>query len=154
MGLREELQKRIEKKQQEIQEFRLKIREAEAYVQGLQDTIRILPKESGQRQSREVSLRPGTSLAKAREVILAAGKPLHINEILRAIGRQADKSNRVALSGNLAAYVRKGEVFSRPFPNTFDLLERARNQSRPTEEPPEDFGVIPVEDDEGTVSAA
>ena len=40
MNLRNELLKRIEKKQAEIREFDDRIREANAYVQGLQDTLK------------------------------------------------------------------------------------------------------------------
>jgi len=147
MGLREELQKRIERKQQEIHELRLQIREAEAYIQGLQDTIRLVPKEASTTPA-EISLRPGTSVSKSRDAIKAAGKPLHITEILRAIGRPVDKNNRVALSGSLAAYVRKGEVFARPLPNTFSLLELGQNHKKQAEEPPENFGLIEADDTE------
>src|SRR5712692_8203271 len=114
MGLREELQKRIDKKQQEIQEFRLKIREGEAYIQGLQDTVKLLPRDAAGAGPSDVVLRPGTLLAKTRDAIKQAGKPLYINDILKAIGRPTDKNNRVALSGSLSVYVKKGQVFTRP----------------------------------------
>lgn len=139
---REELQKRIDKKQQEIQEFRLKIRECEAYIQGLQETIKLLPKDIA--GAPDVVLRPGTLLAKTRDVIKQAGKSLYINEILKSIGRPADKNNRVALSGSLSVYVKRGQIFTRPAPNTFGLLELSPNGKEPKleTEPPETFGVL------------
>jgi len=142
MGLREELQKRIERKQQEVVELNLKIREANAYMQGLQDTIRLLPKDASA-ASPERTLRPGTAIAQARDAIKAAGKPLHITEILKAMGRTADKKNRLALTGSLAGYVRNEEVFTRPAPNTFGLIELNQNhQEATTEEPPATFGLV------------
>src|SRR5687767_8758672 len=124
MGLREEFLKRIEKKQQEIMELGLQIREATAYVQALQDTLRLLPKDASQPQQ---ALRPGTGVAKAREAIKKAGKPMHISDILKAIGFPVDKSHRLSLSGSLAGYVRREEIFTRPAPNTFGLVELGHN---------------------------
>jgi hypothetical protein len=39
--------------------------------------------------------------------------------------------NRSALSGSIAAYVRKGEIFTRPAPNTFGLLELGNSVELP-----------------------
>lgn len=144
MGLREDFQKRIDKKQQEITDLELKIKEAKAYVQALLDTIKILPKTQDG-SSPGSQLRPGTALAMARDAIKAAGKPLHVNEILRSIGKPESKGNKVSLSGSLAGYVRRGEIFTRPAPNTFGLLELERTADL---ESPNDFdgiadGIIP-----------
>jgi hypothetical protein len=54
---------------------------------------------------------------------------MQINEILRAIGRTADKKNRLSLSGSLAHYVRAEEIFTRPAPNTFGLIELERGEN-------------------------
>jgi len=62
-------------------------------------------------------------LSQARDAIRKAGKPLHITQILVAIGRANTKQTRLALSGSLATYVRRDEIFTRPEPNTFGLLE-------------------------------
>jgi hypothetical protein len=122
MSLREELQKRIEKKQAEIRDYNDRIREANAYLQGLQDTLKLIPKED-EFGSQEVTLRHGSNIAKARDVLKAAGKPLHITEILKAMGQSSDKKHRLALAGSIAAYARKGMVFTKPAPNTFGLVD-------------------------------
>jgi hypothetical protein len=155
MGLRGEFQKKIDKKHQEIEELETKIREARIYVQALEDMMRLLPREelNGQPES---TLKPGTAIGKARDAIKAAGRPLHITEILVAIGRPTDKNNRAAIGGSIAAYVRRGEVFTRPAPNTFGLVdadvmgatELSANLSRVVgvagglagNQPPPDFG--------------
>jgi hypothetical protein len=78
-------------------------------------------------------LRPGTALAKAREAIKKAGHPLHVSEILKALGKPPDKKNRISLGGSLSGYVRKGEVFTRSAPNTFGLIELESKPVSPEE---------------------
>lgn len=122
MGLRQEFQKRIEKKQQEIRDLELKIKEANSYLQALLDSMKLLPKDAINSGGKR-SLRPGSALAKAQKAIKKAGKPLHVTDILKALKKPPDKKNRVSLTGSLAGYARRGEVFTRPAPNTFGLIE-------------------------------
>jgi len=56
---------------------------------------------------------------------------MHITELLEAIGKPGDRMNRSALGGSIAAYVRKGEIFTRPAPNTFGLLELGNSVELP-----------------------
>jgi hypothetical protein len=121
MALREEILRKIDKKQQEISTLEAQIRECNIYIGSLQDVLKMLPREA--EEGKEITLRHGSLLSQAREAIRKAGKPLHITEILAAIGRQSTKQTRLALSGSLAAYVRRAEIFTRPEPNTFGLLE-------------------------------
>jgi hypothetical protein len=123
MNLRSELLKRIEKKQAEIREHDDRIREANAYLQGLQDTLKLIPKDDEFGDQQEVALRHGSNIAKARDALRTNGKPLHITEILKAIGQPTDKKHRLALGGSIAAYARKNAVFNKTAPNTFGLLE-------------------------------
>ena len=67
-------------------------------------------------------LRPGSGAYRAKQAILKAGHPLHIGDILQAIGKANNKANRISLSGSLAAYVRKGEQFTKTGPNIFGVL--------------------------------
>jgi hypothetical protein len=125
MAFREELQKRLEKKRAEIVTLEGKLREATVYAQALQDTLRLLPEDESVQSddtAPSAALREGSNIAKAREAIQRAGRPLHIMELLKAIGRPTDKENRAALSGSIGAYVRKGEFFTRPGPNVFGLI--------------------------------
>ena len=136
MGLREKFEEKIRKKEQEIQEYENKIREAKAYLQALQDTIRLLPKEEGS-ISVESKLRPGSAAYKTMIFLKKAGKPMHINEILKSIGKTTSKKDRISLGGSLSWYIRKNEIFTRPAPNTFGLKSMEKSE----EEPPEDFGL-------------
>ena len=134
MNTRDQFQKLIDCKQQEIYDLAIQIEKARAYMQALQDSLKFLPKENGQTQ---VLLRPGSALAKAQDIIRKAGKPLHISEILKTLNEKPDK--RVSLSGSLSAYVRNNQIFTRPAPNTFGLRE-INEQADILDEVPEDFG--------------
>ena len=60
--------------------------------------------------------------------------------ILRGVGEEETAANRATLSGSLSAYVRKGEVFTRPAPNVFGLVEFATKKTNGTPGPPPNFG--------------
>lgn len=145
MGAREEVVKKIDRKEQEMRELELQIREARAYIQGMEEVLKLLPKESAPINPDQV-LRPGTAIHNAREAIKNAGKPLHISDLLKALSMDVNKKNRLSLSGSLSGYARRGEVFTRPAPNTFGLVELGgilKPQS--ASEPPEEFGAEPAE---------
>ena len=142
MNERRKIEERLRKKEEEIREFEAKIRDARVYVQALQDVLKILPRGS-ERNIRAGALRPGSGMAKVREFILEKGRPGHVTELLEALGRPATRGARASLSGSLAAYVRKGEIFTRPSPNTFGLIELGHengDDAGPDNEPPADFG--------------
>src|SRR4051812_45782355 len=122
MAARDEVLKKIAKKHQEIKDLELTIREARAFVQGMEEVLKLLPKDSSAASPDQI-LRPGTTIFNAREAIKAAAKPLHITEILKALKMEPNKKNRLSLSGSLSGYARRGEVFTRPAPNTFGLVE-------------------------------
>jgi hypothetical protein len=147
MGFREDIQKRIEKKQAElIDQERAYERDRAAslaYIQALQDMLKSLPREPTDMSADKI-FRKGSAMARAREMILAANRPLHISEILRELGKTNDHNARASLSGALGAYVRRGEIFARPKPNTFGLVELGHHEAHASaeEEPPEDFGSL------------
>lgn len=121
--------KQIEKRQAEVQrlendvrEAQVKLREALAYLQALNDVAKTLPKEEGE-ETHVRELRHGSDVAKARNALMHAQKPLHISELLQAIGKPVDKQSRVSLSGSLGAYARDHIIFKRTAPNTFGLIE-------------------------------
>lgn len=142
MGIRENLQKMIDRKVQEIDQLEQSIRDARLYLQGLQDAMKALPKEVATSEQR--TLRPGTDVANVREILMQAGKPLHITEILKHLGKTPDARNKVSLSGSLSGYVREGQIFTRPLPNTFGLTEFANGngQENRQEQVPVTFGKV------------
>jgi hypothetical protein len=149
MGMREDLLKRIERKQQEIRELELSLRDCTTYVQALQDAMKLLPRSDGGDTTDEPVLRVGTDLSKARDAILKVGRPMHITEIVKAIGKPSDKRTKVALVGGIGRYARKNQVFTKTAPNTFGLLELQSIRLHAKTEPPDDFGTL-IQHDKGT----
>lgn len=147
MTSRKRIEDKISKKEQEIQELEMKIREARAYVQALHDIAKMLPKVGDatmEDEESESSIREGSNVDDARKAISAAGKPLHVVEILKATGKEDNRKNRTGMSGSLAAYVRRNEIFTRPRPNTYGLISMGSVSLASAQHksvPPDDFGL-------------
>ncbi len=139
MGLRENFQKLIDKKQQEIRGLDIQMREAVAYIQALQDSMKLLPRNAEGGTDPEQSLREGSTLAKTRDLLRHSGTPLPISEILKLLGKPPDKKHRISLAGTLSGYARKGRVFTKTAPNTFGLIEFGQSEQT-EEELPAEFG--------------
>jgi hypothetical protein len=138
MGLRENFQKLIDKKQQEIRGLEIQLKEASAYIQALQDSMKLLPREGV--AEAEHTLREGSTLAKTRDLLRHSGAPMPIGEILKLLGKPPDKKHRVSLAGTLSGYARKGRVFTKTAPNTFGLVEFGTVESESEDELPAEFG--------------
>jgi len=142
MGVRAQLERKIENKRLEILEYESKLREATAFLHGLQEALKVLPREGG--PSSVQILRPGSDMAKARDFLATLGRPAYIAEILEGIGigRTGDKPKKSSVGSSLASYARKGEIFKRTAPNTFALIgcEEESTASMNQSEPPSDFG--------------
>ena len=146
MGARETLQKLADKKILEIRHLELQVAQAEAYLQALQDSMKLIPRE--QKDLNELGtepvLRAGSALAQAQDILKAAGRPMHISEILKAMGKPNEKNERISLSGSMASYVRKGSIFRKTGPNRFSLI--GMNDPAPLSEEdtklPEGFGSV------------
>lgn len=140
MKIREKFEERIKRKEVEIQGLENQIREAKAYLQALQDSLKLLPREEkmqGGTASIESMLRPNSSIYKTYDLLKKTGGALRIDEILKGIGKDVNKKERVSLAGSLGWYVRRNKIFIRPAPNTFGLVGNDEH----LEEPPDDFGV-------------
>ncbi|HZZ68054.1 MAG TPA: hypothetical protein VFE18_07755 [Phenylobacterium sp.] len=140
MSERAVIKERLRKKEQEIHTLEAKLASARIYVQALQDILKMLDKV-GDDSPVESVLRPGSTVSQARDVILERGKPVHIIELLEALGKDTNRDSRASLTSSLAAYVRKSEVFTRPAPNTFGLIELGHQTvDDDDDEPPPSFG--------------
>ena len=142
MNERKKIEDRIRKKEEEIQGLEADARDARVYVKALQDVLKMLPREpESVGESPSASLRPGSSVALARDIILKKAAPVHITQLLQEMGKELTRENRASLASSLAAYVRKGEIFTRPAPNKFGLVELGHTQKEEGDsEPPDDFG--------------
>ena len=140
MSERDRIQERLRKKEQEIQGLEERLRTARIYVQALHDVIKLLDTNKAA-QPTESALKAGSAVAQARELILRQGAPVHINDLLAGLGKEMTREARASLTGSIAAYVRRGEIFTRPAPNTFGLVELGHTAiAEAAPEPPKGFG--------------
>lgn len=135
MNERKKIENLIKKKELEVISLEDQVKAAKSYMQALQDVLKLLPKAV-----ENIALRPGSSVAMTRDIILSKGQPVHIGAILETLGKQATRENRASLTSSLAAYVRRNEVFTRPAPNTFGLMELGHTNTEESAEPPPEFG--------------
>ncbi len=144
MEERKIIHEKLKKKEQEIQTLEEKLRSARIYVQALQDVLKLVDSDSTVEHG-ESALKAGSAVNKARETILRRGKPVHINDLLEAVGKDVTRESRASLTSSIAAYVRRGEIFTRPAPNTFGLVElghKAPPPGAPQPQPPQGFGKV------------
>jgi hypothetical protein len=149
MNERKKVEERLRRKEAEIRAFEEQIRDAKVYMQALQDVLKLLPKDAEEQSNAEAVLRSGSAVARAREVILRRKEPTHLNVLVQELGLELTREAKASLSGSLAAYVRKGEIFTRPAPNTFGLVELG-HKDEAASSPPDDFGAIETEESEET----
>ncbi len=139
MKVEQDIEKRIRAKRDEAQELQKKLSMAEAYIEALEESLRLIKRTSKTEDGDGIRL--GSMIQKAQMVLRQEGKPLYVGDLLTRMGREATKMNRMSLSGSLGNYVRNGHVFTRPAPNTFGLIEFGESDDIAGEDPlPEGFG--------------
>ena len=144
MNIAKKLQGQIKRKEKEIQqlecdrqELGMKIREAHAAIKALEEVKKHLPKGEVD-ENPALSLRRGKSIAKIYDILKQSGSPMHIKDILAALGKKTDKKSQQATGSQLNSYVRDERIFTRDTPNTFGLQEWGNtNVTSPSSEPAE-----------------
>lgn len=146
MGIRQNLERKIEAKRLEIAELEVKLRETQAFLLGMQEALKGLPRENAAGAPQQ-SLRAGSDMAKTRDFLARIGRPAHISEIMEELNKDGSETRQsTSVSSSLASYSRKGEIFKRTGPNVFALidLDFLANTDGATaiaeDEPPSDFG--------------
>ena len=121
MSYRKELEKKIEKKRAEISEWERLISDTKSFIDGLQEALKLAPPDDG--EVAPYKLREGSDMDKARKILQAHGKPMHIDEIVKLMDKQFTDSTRNGLAGSLGYYANKRRVFTKTAPKTFGLIE-------------------------------
>jgi hypothetical protein len=122
MSLDRALERKIEIKRLEIAKLEQQVAEGRAYISAMEEARKLSQRSSGNGGESD-GLRPGSLMYRAREALLKAGKPTHVNELLTMMGEAPDRKRKAALAGSLGNYVRKHEFFTKTGPNTFGLIE-------------------------------
>jgi hypothetical protein len=145
MSLKTEIEKKIDKKNQEIAGLETQIREARAHIQGLQEALRLAAKDpdidvvGSVSPTRAQEFRATSDMAKAADYVRGEGKPCHISDIVKGIGKEPTKPNIKSVAGAMNNYARQKRVFVRTAENTFSLI--AFEEPTPDVDLPDDFGV-------------
>lgn len=147
MSEKKKIEERLRKKLQEVASYEEKAKAAKVYAAALRDVLKMLGGDDDEAEAPETKLRPGSAVAQARDIILARREPVHLDDILEAMGKEANRDTKASLAGSIAAYVRRDEIFTRPAPNTFGLVELGHvTVDDVDEEPPPSFGSAPAQD--------
>lgn len=134
MGLASDIKKRIDRKEKELHELKSKrgqiqaalretdsqIREVNAAITAYAEVLRLAPNDPDDDKAEP---RAGSMVALAREALRKQGEAMHVGKLLEAMGKQATHEQKVSLSSSIAAYVRKGQIFTKTEANTFGLRE-------------------------------
>jgi hypothetical protein len=112
---------RLEEHRKELGELQTKVHRAEAYITGLEEALKFMPVETEEQSLG--ALRPNSAMDLARRALLKAGHPLHITDLLRAIGRDENDKNKSSVASSIRNYARNGQFFTVAAPNTFGLIE-------------------------------
>ncbi len=141
------------KKIAEVQSLEEKLKAAKVYVKALEDVLKAIERGGSEPVGDgDVTLRKGGLVAQARDVILKRGTPIHIDDLLEALGRDVTRESKASLTGSIAAYVRKEEIFTRPAPSTFGLIELKHFEVEADEvSPPKDFGYTTTSNDDDEI---
>jgi hypothetical protein len=131
MGLREDFLRRIEKKRAEVDAQRTALRLEERYLEAMLDAYKLLPRsgEDSNGSSRPSGLRMKSNTGKAYEALKRLGRPVHIKDLIETMGLKVNRTTTQGLASSLRAYVNKGEIFTKPAPNTYGLVEFGESDS-------------------------
>jgi hypothetical protein len=123
----------IKAKQAEIAKLQAELDEARALLAGspapMPRRARVpVPKGRDRRHRTErttvaEALAPDSAAYWAAQAILAAGRPVHARDLVKAIEQVGHKVKFVTLVGSLSRWVKKRVVFYRASKNTFGLIE-------------------------------
>ncbi|HUP60216.1 MAG TPA: hypothetical protein VNA69_07335 [Thermoanaerobaculia bacterium] len=113
----------IVEKEAEIARLEAELSAARAYVRLLENRLNAAGK-----RLQELPEESDDPIVAVRRVILEAGQPVFIDDILVALGRPMTRDSREQIRRLLLPWIRRGEVFTRPRPSMFGLTELERHR--------------------------
>ncbi len=117
-------QKQVEKARAEVAELEQQLMAKRHFLEGLEEALKFIVRSSSTVDEQR-PLRAGSDLAKCADILSKSGRPLYVGELLKAIGKEDTKENRLGLAGSLSQYVRAGKWFVKTGPNIFGLLSKS-----------------------------
>lgn len=127
----------IEILHEQIADLEKQVLTKETFVLGMEAALKYLSKADN--APKPATLRAGTDIEHARQILDASPTSLHAHQILEAMGKAITKEARISLAGSLARYASRDHIFCKTGPNTFGLIGKHNQNVVPFE---------PVERDE------
>lgn len=110
--------------EEEIAKLEKVAADALAGIETWKKALKLLPKDTDTRPKlRRAELRPGSDMDLARIALTEAQKPLHINQLIVAMGRESSKESKISIASSIQAYARREIIFKKTAPNTFGLID-------------------------------
>lgn len=136
MSARGDIEKRIEREKQKILDLQSQIEKSEHFILGLLEALKFVPQDGNVHEPKRV-LQPGSVVKKVEELLRQAGKPMHMDDIIRGV----PGAKRPSLVSSLSRHVKKGTIFKRVGASTYSLLEcDAPTKQKESIDLPPDFG--------------
>lgn len=119
--------KEIEAKEADVSRLEEEIRDLRTFVDGMSQSLKLLNKSPAKQVSlgKMFVLRPGSDMSKVRTILLPVDRPLHVDEILKHLGKGGDAKAKASLAGSMNTYAADKKVFVKTAPNTFGLIEKS-----------------------------
>ena len=134
----------MQRKRDELRKARQRVERLEDALRHYEEVYNVMngvPSSGSSGVSGDGTVKSGSQAEKVIRVLSDAGEPVHINEIMARMGIECTMSAKNSLAGSLSRYVRQGQIFTRPAPGTFGLIEWEEPESQKpsvddTPEPP------------------
>ena len=127
MDVIEKLQKRITKKEREMddkrQEHDREMAAGHAYIEGVKEAIAAIKSNEAKPDSSAATIKAGSNPAKAYDALKAHGHPMHIGDLLAGMRVTDTPKARANVSRSLRQIISSKRVFTQPDANTFGLME-------------------------------
>src|SRR5438128_631144 len=109
------LEKEIEHHEGSIADCKERIAAEQATIEELESLYKLIP--TADVNGAQPAFRQNSDGWLVHRLLVKAGGPLYIDDILTGLEREITTESRGSLGGQLGGYVRKGQVFTRPAPN-------------------------------------
>ncbi len=129
-----DLEKKIKIKEKEIFDLEHRLQTARTQLEAYTEVLMLFPKDA--ERLKQVNLRSNV-MTEIRDFLRKKKKPMHLKSILQSLGKDVSPNSIRSLGSQINAYVRDSEIFTRPSPGSYGLVEFGQKGK---EELPETFG--------------
>jgi hypothetical protein len=146
MSAREDIQKRITKEKQKIADYQKQIERSNAFIQGMQEALDLLSgNPKAVKKVKESSYFRAGDTKNAYDVLRRNNIPMHIDDILLAIGKPINRKNRASLASSLHRAAKKSGIVRSMGNNNFSACDEAtsldtQNDNEVSIDFPDNFG--------------